>query len=157
MKKAGFPVFFTLLFLIVIWSCDPNRVYENYQPVNENGWNKDSLVTFTIPVNDTIQQNNLYINVRNNLDYKYQNLWLFIQIEQPKGVLLKDTFEILLAAPTGKWLGEGFGGLKEIQTTYRKNVYFPVSGNYTISIQQAMRDQNLSGIKDIGFRVEKMN
>jgi gliding motility-associated lipoprotein GldH len=34
-------------------------------------------------------------------------------------------------------------------------VYFPVSGEFTVAIQQGMREEILEGIHDVGFRVEK--
>ncbi len=151
--------FFQLLIggflLIALWACDTNRVFEKYHPINETTWSQDSLVVFNIPVTDTVQNHNLYINVRNDINYNYSNLWLFINIEQPGGKAIKDTFEMVLADPTGKWLGHGFGGLKTRQVLYRSNVYFPQSGDYKISIQQGMRDSELKGICDVGLRVEK--
>lgn len=138
-------------------ACDTNRVFEEYQPIYEGNWHKDSLVVFDIPISDTLQNNNLYINIRNDISYGYSNLWLFVRIEQPGGMAVKDTFEMVLAEPSGKWLGEGFGGLKTRQAMYRSNVFFPDSGDYKISIEQGMRETILEGISDVGFRVEKMN
>ena len=80
---------------------------------------------------------------------------MFIEIDQPGSNTVTDTFEITLADPTGKWLGEGFGGLKNRQVIYKRNVYFPVSGEYKISIRQGMRENLLKGITDIGVRLEK--
>lgn len=140
-----------------VWlvSCDHSRVFEAYQPLPEEGWHKDSVASFEVDIKDTVQNHNLYINVRNDINYLYSNLWIFMQIEQPGEKITTDTFEVLLADQTGKWLGEGFGGKKNRQVLYNSNVYFPVSGNYKISIQQGMRDELLENISDIGIRIEK--
>lgn len=156
MQKIS-PLFIIGLLLIVISACDTSRVFEEYQTVNKAGWHKDSLVVFDIPVADTIQNHNLYINIRNDINYGYSNLWLFVTIENPGGLAVKDTFEMVLADPSGRWLGEGFGGLKNRQVIYRGNVFFPNSGDYKISVQHGMREEILKGISDVGFRVEKMN
>lgn len=145
------------LFLAAFSACDTNRVFDEYQPIFESNWQKDSLVVFDIPISDTLQNHNLYVNIRNDVNYGYSNLWLFVEIEQPDGMAVQDTFEMVLAEPSGKWLGEGFGGLKTRRAMYRSNVFFPGSGDYKISIQQGMRDNILEGISDVGFRVEKMN
>lgn len=155
MKNVRFLILVFTVFLFVFSACDKTRVFEDYKKIDENGWHKDSLVVFEIPVKDTINYHNLFVNVRNEIKYNYSNLWLFIEIIQPGGAAVKDTFEVQLADPTGKWLGEGFSGLKTRQVEYRRNVFFPGSGNYTIKIQQGMRDEILTGIKDMGFRVEK--
>ena len=68
----------------------------------------------------------------------------------------EDKFEITLADPAGKWLGGGFGGLKTREVIFRRNVFFPVSGNYKITIQQGMREDVLTGISDVGVRIEKL-
>ena len=104
----------------------------------------------------TVQNYNLYINIRNDINYGYSNLWLFVDIEQPDGASICDTFEMVVADASGKWLGEGFGGLKTRKAVYRSNVYFPHSGKYKVSVQQGMRENKLEGISDVGFRVEKM-
>ena len=157
MNKIRLQIILTILVLTGFSSCDRNLIFEKYEPIPENGWHKDSLVVFNIAVTDTLQNHNLYINVRNDIEYKYSNLWLFIEINQPGEIGVADTLELTLADPKGKWLGEGFGGIKTQQIRYKSGVYFPVSGEYTINIQHGMRDVLLEGITDIGFRVEKVS
>lgn len=152
-------VYFLILavLLAAFSACDTKRVFDEYQPILDSKWDKNSPVVFDIPISDTLQNNNLYINIRNNINYGYSNLWLFIKIEQPGGLAIKDTFEMVLADPSGKWLGKGLSGLKTRQALYRSNVFFPNSGEYKISIQQGMRTPILEGINDVGLRVEKMD
>jgi gliding motility-associated lipoprotein GldH len=68
---------------------------------------------------------------------------------------MTDTVEILLADPLGRWKGTGVGDLFDNQTLYRKDMKFPVRGEYQFSIKQAMRPVRLKGIQDIGLRLEK--
>lgn len=157
MRKKAFQFLYLGLFIALFVSCDTNRIFEEYYPINSGSWHKDSLVVFNIPINDTLQNNNLFINIRNDINYGYSNIWLFVNIQQPDGMAVKDTFEMVLAEPSGKWLGQGFGGLKTRQAMYRNNVYFPNSGEYKISIQHGMRNPILEGIRDVGFRVEKVD
>lgn len=142
--------------VMLLVACDPHSVFDKYKPINKGVWHKDSLVVFNVPVTDTLQNHSIYINVRNKVEYQYSNLWLFVTIEQPGGEAVSDTFEMVLADPSGKWLGEGFGGLKNRKAIYRRNVFFPRSGDYTISLQQGMRTDELKGISDVGVRVEKI-
>lgn len=153
MKKL-FQCTLTVLFLSALFACNNKVVFEQYQHIPEKNWHKDSVLNFTITVDDTVKNNNFLINVRNDVNYKYSNLWLFLQIEQPDGKTIDDKFEIVLADPSGKWLGSGFSGLKTRESVYRRNVFFPVSGEYKVRIQQGMRENNLKGISDIGIRIE---
>lgn len=157
MKRLAVQFLIIGILIIIILSCDNSRIFEEYQSIPKSGWHKDSLAVFNFPISDTLQNYNLLVSVRNEITYNYSNLWLFIEIDQPGGVALKDTFELALADPLGKWLGEGFGGLKTRQVLYRRNIWFPVAGNYKINVQQGMREEKLTGIRDVGFRVEKLN
>jgi len=157
MNKTGFQIVISGFLLLLIIACDRNRVFEEYQPIPSSGWHKDAIINFNIPIRDTLKNHNLYINVRNDIKYSYSNLWLFIEIEQPGDISVTDTFELSLADPSGKWLGDGFGGVKTRQVMFKRNVFFPVSGEYSFNIQHGMREEELTGITDIGLRVEKLD
>ncbi len=155
--------FLLILFLVgFVVSCDEDRVFDEYKSL-PNQWNKDSIITFTPRNIDTIQSYNLFFNVRNNNDFEYSNLFLISEIQFPQGKVITDTLEYEMAAPTGEWLGTGFGDVKENKLWYKEKVQFPESGKYKVSIKQAMRKngnekgiENLKGITEIGFRIEKI-
>ena len=151
MKKIS--LFF--LILLFLFACDRNRVYESYRQISHKGWHKDSVITFSFNITDTIQGHNLYIDLRNKGNYPNSNIWLFLSVDSPDGTSLGDTIEYILADNTGKWRGSGLGDLFDNQFIYRSNVFFPHSGTYTFNIQQGMRTEILEGIRDIGIRVEK--
>jgi gliding motility-associated lipoprotein GldH len=155
MKRQYIYLIFFLITPALFYACDKNQVFEKNISVAANGWNKDSVITFNVPISDTLQNHNIFINVRNDIKYKYSNLWLFVEINQPDNNSVIDTFDITLANPSGKWLGEGFGGVKNQQVIFKRNVYFPRSGDYKINIRQGMRENILKGISDIGIRIEK--
>lgn len=157
MKKVVFQFLVGCVLVITMLSCSNSGVFNKYKTIPKGVWHRDSLVVFQVPVTDTLQRQNLYLNVRNDIEYKYSNLWLFVEIIQPGDTTaVKDTFEFTLADPTGKWLGQGFGGVKTNEMLFKRNVYFPVSGIYEIQIQHGMRGKLLEGITEIGFRVEKI-
>ena len=152
--KRLFQLIMIVASLPVLFACRQNLVFEQYQNISDQKWYKDSVLVFNVAIEDTTQNNNFIINVRNDVDYEYSNLWLFLSIEQPDGKILDDKFEVALADPSGQWLGHGFGGLKTREAVYRRNIFFPVSGEYKIRIQQGMREDYLKGISDIGVRIE---
>lgn len=153
--KQFFSCFLSLLLLTGLVSCDRKRVFESYSELDKNGWNKDSVVVFDVPVTDTIKNHNLYVNIRNKGTYAYSNLWLFMTTGSPDGQFRTDTVEFTLAEPSGRWKGSGIGGLHDNQILYKNSVYFPHKGIYVFKIKQGMRDNVLQGIRDIGIRLEK--
>jgi gliding motility-associated lipoprotein GldH len=156
-SMKSFTYILVLAVLVGFASCDHRQVFDQYREIGNSVWHKDSIITFTVPVTDTLENHNLLIQIRNETSYRFSNLWLFIRITEPDGTVDKDTFEVVLADPSGRWLGDGFGGLKTRQAIYRRNVTFPSSGNFVISIGHGMRDELLKGIHDVGLRVEKAN
>ncbi len=156
MKKNKQHLFTFIAFLLSLMSCNNSGSNGEFKSIPRATWHRDSLVVFPVQVTDTTNNHNLYINVRNDIDYKYSNLWLFINVVQPgTNSAVTDTLEVTLADPAGKWLGQGFGGVKTSEVLFKKNVYFPVSGMYKIEIKQGMRGFQLEGITEIGYRLEK--
>lgn len=145
-----------IIFSIFIVGCTTRDVYFQYNTVNAKGWSKDSLYVFNVPITDTSATYNVYINLRNSGDYPYQNLWLFLSRKSPNKTGLKDSIECYLADQRGKWLGTGLGSIREMPILYQQNVKFDQPGTYNYYIVQGMRDSILTGINDIGMRVEKV-
>ena len=51
-------------------------------------------------------------------------------------------------------LGNTSGGLVTHQILFQRKVQFPEPGIYNFNFSQVMRDDKLSGIKEVGLRVE---
>lgn len=84
-------------------------------------------------------------------------LRLFIKTTSPDSVVTNDTIEFYLADEFGKWLGNGVGSVFNMPVLYQQNFKFPKKGVYHFDIQHGMRDSLLSGINNVGIKVEKAN
>ncbi|GEC79349.1 gliding motility lipoprotein GldH [Flavobacterium aquatile] len=160
MKIKNSILFLLVAFLII--SCDEKRVFDEYKSVG-NSWHKDSIIKFKLPKLDSLKNYNLYVNTRANNDYPFSNLFLIVSLVQPNKKVLVDTLEYEMANPDGSLMGDGFSDVKESKLFYKPNVKFNLKGDYTIKIQQAVRQtgkvagvDNLKGITEIGFRVESL-
>ncbi len=155
----------SLLFIFIaglLLSCDKKRVFDEYQSIG-SVWNFKKEVVFQLPKIDTLKKYNLFINLRANDDYKFNNLFLIVSLEQPNGVTKVDTLEYQMADVDGTLLGEGFSDIKESKLYYKENLKFKTSENNKIHIKQAVRQtgkiegvQDLEGITEVGFRVESL-
>ena len=146
-----------IFFLFVFASCNFHDVYFEYSSIRPTGWSKDSMYVFKVPVTDTTATYNIYINVRNRGEYPYQNLWFFTREIAPDHSINKDSIECYLADQRGKWLGSGLGSIMEMPVLYKQNVRYHKAGVYRYDIGHGMRDSLLTGINDIGLRIEKTN
>jgi gliding motility-associated lipoprotein GldH len=152
-------ILFILMLLLVI-SCDKKRVFDQYKSVG-NAWHKDSVVTFELPKLDSKKFYNLYVNVRDNDAYPFNNLFLIVSLEHPNHKVKVDTLEYQMTNPDGTLLGDGFSDIKENKLFYKDKVNFTQKGIYKIHIKHATRQTgkiegvtSLPGISDVGFRIE---
>jgi gliding motility-associated lipoprotein GldH len=162
MKTKSNNIIITLAIVLFFIACDSKRIYDSYQSVENQSWKLNTKKTFSFYVKDTINKNNLFVNIRNNNNYPYSNLFLITQLTFPNGEKIVDTLEYEMTDNLGNFLGTGFSELKENKLFYKENVKFPTSGEYKVSIAQAMRKngevfgiESLEGITDVGFRIEK--
>ncbi len=149
-----------ILVAVSIISCDEKRVFDEYKSVG-TAWHKDSIIKFKLPKLDANKKFNLFVNIRDNNDFPYSNLFLIVSLEQPNKKVKVDTLEYQMANLDGTLLGDGFSDVKESKLFYKQNQSFNLKGDYKIKIQQAVRqtgkivgDKELKGITEVGFRIE---
>ncbi len=138
-------------------ACSNPVVFEEVATLPSSGWAAGDTLGFTIPIADTAQVCNVLLHVRNTKNYSYSNLWVFVTTHAPNGHTQRDTLELILADASGRWLGKGTRSINTQLITYMNRVKFPVSGIYTLTVEQAMRDTLLKNITDFGFRIEPVN
>ncbi|NHN26944.1 gliding motility lipoprotein GldH [Flavobacterium jejuense] len=159
--KRSKVVWLFLVVIILFISCDEERVFDEYKALNGK-WKKEDVIRFTFDQNDTINPYNLFLSIRNNNEYPFNNLFVTVTLKQPDSLVKIDTLEYAMANPDGSLMGEGFSDIKESKLWYQENFVFKQKGNYTIEIQQALREtgsvlgvEELNGVTDVGFRIEK--
>ena len=143
-----------LFVLFLLSSCMKSS--EDVQIKNLNGnWNKKAEQKFDFKIIDAQNPKNIIFVVRNNNDYPYSNIRIFVNFSDLKSkTKITDTLNYVLAQPNGEWIGKGFGDTKETLFQYKLNYKFPQNGDYSIGIIQAMRTDQLKGIEDIGLKIE---
>lgn len=141
----------TLFFLL---ACDKNRVFDSSIRIEDGQWTVNDVKQFSFEIEDTTAYYNVLINVRNNNEYDYRNLYLFIKMTSPSNKYFADTVEFQLADNRGKWMGKGVGNIWQNQLLMLKNVKLLEKGSYQVEIIQGMRDDTLESITDIGLRIE---
>jgi gliding motility-associated lipoprotein GldH len=154
---------FIILLAIILSSCDSKQVFDEYKTV-PNQWQKDNKISFKINPPDSVKPYNLFVNIRNTNSYKFNNLFLIVEMVYPHGRTIKDTLEYQMAKPNGELLGNGLTDIKENKLWYKgydNPFVFKEKGEYNIIIMHAMRNNGdvngvdkLEGITDVGFRVE---
>ena len=131
---------FLYLFVFFI-ACQNSKTQYKYYVFENEKWNSDSIVKFNFDNIDTAASYDIYLKIRHSVDYRFQNLFLFSNINNEK-----DTIEIFLSQKNGKWNGKGFGDIKEIDFLISKETTFGNFDEANFSFEQAMRYNNLEQI-----------
>lgn len=158
--KLAFQRIIPLVFLILVLGCkgkdqQGEALMNEFVHLPSKGWQHDDVKKFSFPVNDTAQQYDIFLKVRNDKRYAYSNLWIYVKITSPMGDVYTEREEIHLADDLGYWLGKAEGrSLHELDHLYQKGFRFPYLGIYTLELQHAMRDSVLRNVTDIGVSVE---
>jgi gliding motility-associated lipoprotein GldH len=142
-----------ILMVLVMASCGQSPIFDSFKPLGGE-WHADSIVEFTVPVEDVDETYAINVKMRHNANYPFANLYMFRKIKSNNGLEYQDTVNFIVADPRGKWLGKGVGEVKTMVWPYRANtIKFNTPGKYTFTLQQGMRQEALPGIMDIGLEV----
>ena len=138
--------------------CLPSPYYQKQEAIPKNEWAYNFKPLYKFDITDTTARYQPSIIVQHTLAYPYCNLWMWLYIKTPGDSLIKkERVNIVLADPSGKWLGRGLGTIYEERVVINmgESVQFNRAGTYEITLEQNMRVNPLPEILHIGLRMEK--
>jgi gliding motility-associated lipoprotein GldH len=143
--------------LLLLSSCDPDRVYEQNYDLAGNQWYIDTIPTFRFTVQDTAQRYDIFYLIRNAAQYPYYNLYVTYYLEDSLGNEIQSSLQelILMDPKTGRPRGDGLGSIFDHQIKALDNVAFQTPGTYTFRVKQFMRQDPLPYVMSVGVRVER--
>lgn len=149
--------FIALIFaLLVLSACDKEEIlFQEYKSLPAEGWNHSDTISFEFESKDSLSHYDFNLSLRNSTSYPYANIYLFIYTEFPNGKSAMDTLSFMLADPSGKWYGETSGTFVESEITFKSKTTIPYNGGYTMNVIQAMREEVLHDVEDVGVKIIK--
>lgn len=153
--KLNILIISSICLAVVNTSCNDKEIYYHFYELKDAEWPMTDTLVFDID-SASFELNKPYklsIELTNNVDYPYQNLWFFVQ-ENTKNdsVPVNIEKEFQLADEFGKWYGSGFGSLYQISLPL-DDITFREKQNYQIKLLHGMRDQRLQGIEKVGLKI----
>jgi gliding motility-associated lipoprotein GldH len=147
---------FLISYLVLLFSCTRIDLYEKVTPIPKHDWKSNFRPRFEFDIKDTLANYQLFLILRHNDRYNYNNIWLNIFIRNPDNTVQKFQIEKLLANNTSGWLGTGMDDIYEHRLKLTEApIQLKKTGRYTFTIQQIMREDPLENIMDVGLRLEK--
>lgn len=154
-------IFFLFLKLVVccllLSSCTTIDLYEKVVAIPKHQWQSNFKPEFKFAVKDTSAPYQLYVIIRHNNKYAYNNIWLKLHAKAPGDTVQQINLEIPLANKDG-WIGIGMDDIFEHRMPFAldpQKFNFSKSGEYSFMLEQIMRDDPLPEIMNAGIRIEK--
>ncbi|MBP6431808.1 MAG: gliding motility lipoprotein GldH [Ferruginibacter sp.] len=146
------------LLFFALSSCKQLDVFEKNTPIPKYSWASNYVAKGDLSIADTTSAYNLYIVLRHTDAYKYNNIWLNIEINNGTDSLINQKIDIGLATDATGWEGVGMNDIRELRKKITPMPFkFKKVGNYSYQIKQVMRDNPLNNIMSVGIRFEKVN
>jgi gliding motility-associated lipoprotein GldH len=146
------------LLMLLYAACLPAPHYQKNEAIPNNAWDYNLRPKFTFDITDSTAVYQPYFIIRHTQAYPYNNIWMWLYIKTPGDtVATKARINIVLAEPTGRWLGRGMGEIYEqrMPISLGDSVNLSKPGTYTIEMEQNMRINPLPDVLHVGLRVEK--
>ncbi len=153
MKKFSWFGILTLVVLLI--SCSEKAYYEKVYSFESKEWNQRVKPSFTVDIEDTTKEYNFIVTLRTTTDYKYSNLWIFMNTKSPGGENGREPFQLFITNPDGSWIGKKTGTIVENQLRFNQRK-LPQKGKYVFTLEQGITASTIDEVLDIGLRVEQI-
>ena len=139
-------------------ACDTIDLYEKVVSIPKHDWQSNFKPQFKFTIKDTNANYQMFVILRHNEKYNYNNIWLTVGSQAPGDTMRSQNINLELGNDAKGWEGTGMDDIFEI----RKNITpgpvpFKKAGDYTFTLSQIMRENPLKHILNVGIRVEKVN
>lgn len=146
--------FILLVFAAFFASCTEPVFYEKSYSFPKNTWNLKVKPMFKVEIEDTAKLYDFTITFRTTTDYSFNNCWIYLNTRTPNKIKAREPFEIKITNPDGTWAGKKSGTIVENQLAFKRRK-FPLKGVYFFEIEQAVVQENLGEVLDVGIRIEE--
>lgn len=154
-SKKVFQILFLQLAACSFWlsSCQTVDLYERVVSIPNQEWKSSFKPQFNFTIKDTQSHYNIYVILRHNEKYEFNNLWLSLTYQLKGQPPVSGQYELPLAT-NERWLGTAMDDLYEHWVQVAKSVPLK-AGDYTFIIGQIMRKDPLENVLNVGLRIEK--
>ncbi len=147
--------YWLIIFLSAAISCNTIDVYEKTKMFSSHSWPESEKPSFQFNIKDTSALYNIYLVFRHQDSYRYNNVWINLNMRGPSDTL-QVRREFILSNNLQGWLGSGMDDIFEHRIPFNSKPAALKMGTYTFTLQQAMREDPLEHVLNAGIRVEKV-
>jgi gliding motility-associated lipoprotein GldH len=143
--------------MLTLWSCNKLDNFERTVFFPEHQWSGKNQPSFQFEIKDTVSKYNIYVVIRHEDAYHYNNLWINVITKAPNENPITQKVNLQLANNSTGWLGSGMDDVFDHRIRITNSPILLKKGVYQFSLQQIMREDPLPAILNAGIRVEKIH
>ena len=141
--------------LLMLAGCMPASVYEKSHVFKNNVWKQQVKPEFNVDIKDTSKAYSFVFTLRTTTEYKFSNLWVYLNTTTPTGEKAREPYEIKVTNAEGSWLGKKTGTVVETSISF-KNRKLPQKGRYHFVLEQGITERFVDEVLDISLLVEEV-
>jgi len=149
----------TSLVVLAFQSCTHIDLYEKTVTIPGHSWKSSFQPSFTFSIKDTSSAYRIFLTLRHDDKYNYNNIYLNLHTRQPGSDSVRNIpYPITLATDDKGWQASGMDDIYEHRiplTPAGQSFYFRKPGDYTFTVEQIMREDPLQHVYNVGLRIEK--
>jgi len=147
----------TILLLLAIGfvSCGDNFIFKSEKKIPNGQWAYADTLEFKVPVSDTAQLYNLYIQFTHADTFPTQNIYLKLHTRFPDGKRVSRIRSFDFYDIEGKPTSKCSGSSCRTKILLQDKLYFNQLGEYGITLEQYTRNSPLNGVTEVGIVMEK--
>ena len=142
--------------IVFLTACQKVDVFEKNVAIKEYQWQSAVKPVFSFDITDTASRYNIYVVLRHEDAYRYNNIWVNIYTKAPgDSTATQQALDLQLATAEKGWLGSGMDDIFEHRIRISQAPIALKAGQYEFRLEQIMRDDPLRHILNVGIRVER--
>lgn len=134
---------------VLLFSCTSAPYFEQQIEIPNQEWTYADSLIFEVPIQDTTQRYDIYLQIQHSTAYYYQNLYTYLRTIYPSGKSIGARLNFDLANKQGKWYGDCSSEDCTYTAGLQQNVRFAEQGQHQISLQNFMRVDSLQAIEAV--------
>ncbi len=140
---------------LTAFSCTTVDLYEKTASIPGHSWKNSFRPSFHFTIKDTASPYQLYFVIRHNDKYRFNNIYVNLDIQLPGSDTTRKLRQDLELATNEKgWLASGMDDIYEHRIKLGgEEMLRP--GEYHFTLEQIMREDPLDNVLNVGIRVEK--
>ncbi len=152
MLKKGY---LAITLILLFTACTQLDVFEKTTFFPKHEWSSAVKPSFNFTIKDTAARYNVFVVIRHNDAYHFNNLWVNLTTIPPGDTAQTLRLKLILGDNT-KWLGSSMDDIIEHRIRVNANPVKFKAGDHQFFLQQIMREDPLQNILNAGIRIEKI-